>query len=194
MNAAGLSDPFRPFVVVADDGARLVLERHRSATGWLLRLGMYVLLLLLVVMLVLVPWAALTRGNGIGDLAVAGSFMISLYLILRLLLFGFHIEGMRRIVVERGRLTLVSRGVVKLERDEAFGVVVFIARVESSETEHGSVRWLRLQARTHGRVVELGTLHLDPEGEPTREAAARAAAATIAERLAVPLEFVGEGG
>lgn len=189
---AAIHDPFRPFVVAADDGVKLVLERHRGWKDWLLRGCMYLLLLLLVVLLALLPYAALYRGGGIGDLAAAASFMVPLYLILRLLLFGFHIEGMRRIVVERGQLTLDSRGAVRRRRDEIFGVVGFVVRTEASETKHGPVRWLRLQARTHGRLLELGSLHLDPNGEPTREAAAHASAATIAARLAVPIEVVAD--
>lgn len=192
VTAAALPDPFRPFVVEADDGARLVLQRPRTATGWLLRVCMYLLLLLLVVMLLLIPWAVLTRGDGIGDVATGASFMVTLWIILRLLLFAFAIEGTRRIVVERGRLDFEARGVVRRSHEEVLGVVAFVVRNESRETMHGSVRWLRLQARTHGRVVDLGTLHLDPDGEPTREAAARAAAATIAERLVVPIEYVGD--
>lgn len=192
MTAAAISDPFRPFVVEADDGARLVLQKPRDVKGWLLRASMYLLLLLLVALLLLIPVAVFTRGDGIGDIAAGASFMVTLWIILRLLLFAFDIEGTRRIVVEHWRLSFEARGVVRLHHHEVLGVVAFVARTESTETMHGSVRWLRLQARSHGRVVDLGTLYLDPEREPTREAAARAAAATIAERLGVPIEYVGD--
>jgi hypothetical protein len=189
VSEAASGDPFRPFVVEVDDGTRLVLSRGRSRSDWTLRLCLYLLLFLVVGLQALIVYAVWTRYDGIDDLLNGLSFMVALYIILRVLLFCFYLEGPLRIVAVRGELTLDFRAAVRQYSEPMFGVVAIVARTMAKTTRYGEVRWLELEARTYARTLRLGALYLDPQGEPEREAAARAAAAVLAARVGVPLEL-----
>ncbi|PCC69394.1 hypothetical protein SAMN02745121_08150 [Nannocystis exedens] len=189
MTETTLADPFRPFVVDVDDGTRLVLSCGRSRADWTLRVCLYLLVLLIVGLEVLIVYAVCTRYDDITDLLNGVSFGVVLYILLRVVLFAFHIEGPRRIVAVRGELALDYRGAVRKHCEPVFGPVAIVARTTETVSEQGDVRWLALEVRTHARTLALGSLYLDPHAEPTREAAARAAAATLAARLGVPLEL-----
>lgn len=181
-----IRDPFRPFVAV-DDGARLVLTRRRSAADWLLRGALYWLLALVVVLMGLIPYAAWTRGSGVGDVVLAVVLLTLTWFVLQLVMLGFHVDGVRRIAVGPGEVVLDARGALLRRRVRATDVVAIEARTTTTSTRHGDVRWLRLQARTGAGTLDLGALHLDAAAEPTREAAAEQAAETLAARLGVPL-------
>ncbi|MFZ6185307.1 hypothetical protein [Nannocystis pusilla] len=189
MSEATAGAPFRPFVVEVDDGTRLVLSRGRSRSEWALRVGLYSLVLLLVGLEGLIAYVMLAHVETLGDVLQGLTYGVSLYLILRLTLIGFLVEGPRRIVVVRGELELVFRGVVRQISEPVLGPVAIVARTTEKMTKHGDVRSLALEVRTFARTLALGSLELDPRGEPTREAAARDAAALLAARLGVPLEL-----
>lgn len=189
LSEATAGDPFRPFVVEVDDGTRLVLSRGRSRSEWALRVGLYSAVLLLVGLEVLIAYVVLTRADSLGVVLQGLSYGVTLYIILRVVLFLFLVEGPRRIVVVRGELELVYRGVVRVISEPVLGPVAIVARTTEKMTKHGDVRSLVLEVRTFARTLELASLELDPGGEPTREAAARGAAALLAARLGVPLEL-----
>ncbi|WP_434419575.1 hypothetical protein [Nannocystis pusilla] len=189
MSEATAGDPFRPFVVEVDDGTRLVLSRGRSRSEWALRVGLYSAALLLVGLEGLIAYVMLTRADSLGVVLQGLSYGVTLYIILRLALFGFLFEGPRRIVVVRGELELVFRGAVRRISEPVLCPVAIVARTTEKITKHGDVRSLALEVRTFARTLALGSLELDPRGEPTREAAARGAAALLAARLGVPLEL-----
>ncbi|MCY1071585.1 hypothetical protein OV090_42975 [Nannocystis sp. RBIL2] len=190
MSEATAGDPFRPFVVEVDDGARLVLSRGRSRSEWALRVGLYSLVLLLVGLEVLIAYVMLTHADSLGVVLQGLTYGVTLYIILRVALFGFLFEGPRRVVVVRGELELVYRGAVRRISEPVLGPVAIVARSTEEVTKHGDVsRWLALEVRTYARTVALWSLRLDPPGESTREAAASEAAALLAARLGVPLEL-----
>lgn len=190
LHEATAGDPFRPFVVEVDDGTRLVLSRGRSRSEWALRVGLYSLVLLLVALEVLIAFVILMRAETLGVVLQGLTYGVTLYIILRVALFGFLFEGPRRIAVVRGELELVYRGAVRRIVEPVLGPVAIVARTTEKVTKHGDVsRWLALEVRTFARTVALWSLRLDPPGEPTREAEARGAAAMLAARLGVPLEL-----
>jgi hypothetical protein len=189
---------FRPYTA-ADDGARLVLRREPTAASLLLRGCLYMLLVVDLALFVLIPVAAWSRTDSdwIG-IAKSGLFLALLlplcYLLLRLVLWGFHLDGVWRLECAPGELEVVTRGVVGTRRTHVRGVVALEARSTRVATEHRDVRWLRLYARSDGDRTDLGHLALPPEPDAARDAAADAAAARIAARLKVPLERYSEAG
>jgi hypothetical protein len=189
---------FRPYTA-ADDGARLVLRREPTAGALLLRGTLYMLLALVPALFVLLPVAAWTRTGGdwgsIAKSVIGLAVLLPLnYLLLRLVLWGFHLEGPRRLECSPGELALVTRGVVRTRHTHLRGVVALEARSTRVATEHRDVRWLHLHARTDAGRTYVGHLALPPEPDAARDAAAHAAAGRIAARLRVPLERYGEAG
>lgn len=197
--AVDIEPDFRPFTAV-DDGARLVLQRPMTPAALILRGCLYMLLALVIALLVLIPLAAWSRTAGDpGSVAVSVAMVALLlpldYLILRLVLWGFRLDGVRRLECAPGRLDLYTAGVVRTRHTHLRGVVALEARSTRVGTEYRDVRWLRLRARTDDDdLTDLGNLALPPEPDPARDAAALAAAARIAARLQVPLERRGEHG
>lgn len=189
---------FRPYTA-ADDGARLVLRRRPTAAALVLRACMYLLLVVALALFVLIPAAAWSRtGSDWTDIATSAAFLALLlplnYLLLRLVLWGFRLEGAWRIECAPGELAVVTRGVVGTRLEHVRGLVALEARSTRVATEHRDVRWLRLFVRSDGDRTDLGYLALPPEPDAARDAAAHAAAARIAARLKIPLEAYAEGG
>lgn len=186
--APPVEDPFRPFVA-ADDGTLLVLRRRRTLGDRVLRAALSMLLLPFLGLFALIPYAAWTRSEGIFGWLGAGGLLLLLWFLWRLVLLGFRLEGVRGLTIGPGSLVLDARGALLRRQERVAGVVALAARTVTTSTEYGEVRWLRLRARTADGHTDLGYLALDARAEPAREAAARAAASTIAARLGVPLEL-----
>ncbi len=188
---------FRPFVA-RDDGQRLWLQRRRGAAAWLLRGCMYLLLLLALGLLALIPFAAYTRWRDWGEVAspILGSLVLLpiTWLVLRAVLWAFRVEGHLRLDVGPEGVEVFGRGALLTWRERVRGALALEARTIRVSTEYRDVRYLALAARTSEGKRDLGHLELHPEGDATREAAVRAAAARIAERMRVPLELYDEGG
>lgn len=192
-----ISPDFRPFVA-RDDGQRLVLRRHRTAAAWLLRGCMFLLLLLALGLLALIPFAAYTRWRDWGEVAspILGSLVLLplTWLVLRAVLWAFRVEGHLRLDVGPEGVDMLGRGALFRWREQVRGALALEARTIRVSTEYRDVRYLALAARTAEGKHGLGHLELHPEADATREAAVRAAAARIAERMRVPLELYDEGG
>lgn len=185
-----IDDPFRPFVAT-DDGATLELRHARRAGDVLMRALMYLLLVLVLGLLALIPYAAWTRGRGVGDAVLALVFLVPTWLVLRVVVWGLRMEGISRILLRPGAAVRWRRGVLLRGREELRGVTGVEATTITQSTEYGPVRWLHVRVLGEGGPIDLLNLHLDREAEPTREAAAQAAAATIAARLRAPLVLDG---
>jgi hypothetical protein len=186
---------FRPFTA-DDDGTRLILRRHLTVPALLLRACLYLLLLAVLALFAALPYAAWTRTADDLALTVVGLVVLLPlnWLVLRLVLLGFRLDGVRRIECRPDRLDLFTRGAFRRRHVHIRNVVALVARTVRESTEHGDVRWLELRTRTDAGAIDLGHLALHPDADPAREAAARAAAAHIAARLHVPLELHDEHG
>lgn len=188
---------FRPYVAGVE-GDRLVLRRRRTLADWLMRACMYVLLLCVLVLFALIPVGAYTRWSRWGDVAkpLLGAlvFLPLTWFVLKLVLLAFRLEGFLRVDVAPGCVDVVGRGALRSWRERTSDVVALEARTVRRNTRYGAVRWLTLAARAGAGKIELGYLQLGREAETRREAAVRAAAAQIADRLGVPLELYDEAG
>lgn len=186
-----IDDLYRPYVA-ADDGTRLVLRLERDLGGWLMRLGMYALLLLVLVLFALIPYAVHHRAHGVEDYLLAAVLLLITWFVFRLAVAALRIEGVTRVDIGPGGATRRATGVLLGARERLVGVTALVATTVTQTTRYGPVRWLELRARTATGLADLVDLRLDRDGEPTREAAARAAAVTVAARLGVPLELGGQ--
>lgn len=189
-------NPFEPFTA-REEGALLVLRRRRTAALWAARLGLYGLLLCVLALGALIPFAAYTRGDGIGDVLLAALLLLPTWGVFKLVVLGFRLEGLRAVRAGPTGLAVDTRGVVFRRR--AFvpkaQLAALRASIEKASTEHGSVRWLALTVVATSGDTELGYLQLPPEPDAARDRAGFAAAGQIAERLGIPLQVRGaEGG
>lgn len=185
---------FRPFIAT-DDGTCLVLLRRRNFGFWAIRVCLYLLLVPALAMFALVPYAmwAKVQSDGVtpGLFAIPILLLFS-WVLVKLMLHGFKLEGTRRIVCRPGALTLEGRGALHRYREQCEDFAALEARTIRQSTEYGDVRWLKLSLRGGPKSTDLGHLALDPDAEPIREARVQAAAALMATRLQVPLQLTGE--
>lgn len=186
-----LDDPYRPYVA-ADDGRSLVLRRERGLGDWLMRIGAYALLLLVLGLFALIPYAVHHRAHGVKDYALAVVFLLMTWFVFKLVVVALRIEGLTRVDIGPGGVTRRTTGVLLGARERITGVTAVVATAVTRTTPYGPVRWLGLRARTAAGLADLVDLHLDRDGDPAREAAARRSAAAIAARLGVPLELDGQ--
>ncbi len=186
---------FRPFIAT-DDGTCLVLLRRLTFGFWAIRVCLYLLLVLALAIFVLVPyamWATVqSRGVTPGLFAIPILLLFS-WIVVKLMLHGFKLEGARRIVCRPGSLTLEGRGALFRYREQCQDFAALEARTIRQSTEHGDVRYLKLILRGPPKSTDVGHLELDRDAEPIREARVHAAATLMATRLQVPLQLRGEG-
>ncbi len=187
---------FRPFIAT-DDGTCLVLLRRRNFAFWAIRVCLYLLLVPALAIFVLIPYAmwAKLQSHGLTPGVFAMPILLLLgWVVVKLMLYGFKLEGTRRIVCRPGSLTLEGRGALLRYREQRQGFAALEARTIRQSTEYGDVRWLKLSLRGPSKSTDLGHLALDRDAEPIREARVQAAAALMATRLQVPLHLTGEHG
>ncbi|MDC0721278.1 hypothetical protein [Nannocystis bainbridge] len=189
MPEAVIEDPFRPFTVEVDDGTRLVLSRRRTAADWRRRVGLWLAVVTIAALQVLIFGVLLYREMALANALKGVSFLLPLYICLRVVLYCFLLEAPLRIVAVRGEVTLEFQAAARRHSEPAFGLQALEARPARAKMKRGAPRWLELKVRTHARTLRVGSLDLDPLAEPIREAAAQAAAAKLAALLGVPLEL-----
>ena len=186
---------FRPFIA-RDDGTCLVLLRRRTFSSLFIRFALYLLLLPALASFVAIPYLVWTKVQSHGitpGLFAMPVLLLLCWVVVKLMLLGFQLEGTRRMVCRPGAFTLESRGALRKSHEHLNDLSALEARVVRTSTEYGDVRWLRLCIRAAGKSTHIGYLELDRDAEPMREARVMAAAALIATRLQVPLELRNQG-
>lgn len=185
---------FSPFVE-HDDGSCLELLRPAGFKSWGTRACLYLLLFLMLGLVALIPYGVWHKYTVFGDtrgMWAAPVILLLCWIVIKLVLLGFQLEGAQRIVCKPGEFTLEGRGALLRRRDHVRDLEALEARTIRTTTKYGEVRWLRLRLRAASGTTDIGYLELDRDAEPTQEARVQAAAALMATRLHIPLDLRGE--
>ncbi|MGM0578310.1 MAG: hypothetical protein ACQEXJ_21480 [Myxococcota bacterium] len=179
--------PFAPFRA-SEQGDALVLDRPRSLGVLAWRTGLWGVLLALAGLMALIPYAAITHGAGVTDRVLAVALFVPLWLVFRLVLLGFRMEGVSRIEARPDGLVVSKRGALRpdsttVSREDLEAVTVRGGDLSSGD---GVRRWVQVWAQRRGGPdawVYLGWLH-GVAGEPAAE---HPGVVALAERLGLPV-------
>lgn len=184
---------FSPFTA-EDDGRRIVL--HRDDTGSSERLGLYWLMLLALGLLALTLSALWHRWHEVlefGEEFLKFFFYLPVVLWLNVWIAS-HLrqEGIKRVEYGPAGVDIVHRGFLFFgRRVKVRGVIALEARLLHLGTKYQQVRRINLAARTAEGRTDLGYLSFDVIDTPEDDLPVTAAAALLAARLGVPIEWIG---